>query len=116
MEAEVDLTDRTIRLATSVERPFVRSPLWIASKSEDGEFPASSEKLRTLVGTPDPREEEAVVEDPRKSPTDPEATSEKAKRSYQRQKSRMISELLNGLAHQIAREKRIRVHTVPVNR
>jgi len=79
MEAEVDLTDRTIRLATSAEKPFVRSPLWIACKREDGEFSASSETLRTLVGTPDPREEEAIVEDPRESPTDPEATVEKAK-------------------------------------
>jgi len=27
MEAEEDLTDRAIRLATSAEKPFVRSPL-----------------------------------------------------------------------------------------
>jgi len=80
MEAEVDLTDRTIRLATSAEKPFIRSPLWIVSKREDGEFPASSETLRTLVGTPDPREEEAVVEYPRESPTYPETMSEKAKK------------------------------------
>jgi len=79
MEAEEDLTDRAIWLATSAEKPFVRSPLWIASKREGGEFPASSETLRTLVGTPDPREEEAVVEDPRESQTDRETTAEKAK-------------------------------------
>jgi len=79
MEAEEDLTDRAIRLATSAEKPFVRSPRWIASKREGGEFPASSETLRTLVGTPDPSEEEAAVEDPRGNPTDPEATVETAK-------------------------------------
>jgi len=80
MEAEEDLTDREIRMATSAEKPFVRSPLWIASKREGGEFPASSETPWTLVGTPDPREEEAAVEDPRVSPTNPEATVKTAKK------------------------------------
>jgi len=80
MEAEEDLTDRTIRLSTSAEKSFLRSPLWIASKREGGEFPASSETLRTLDGIPDPRKEETVVEDPRESPTDPEATAEKTKK------------------------------------
>jgi len=73
MEAEEDLTDRAIRLSTSAEKPFVRSPLWIASKREGGEFQASSETFQILVGSPDPREEEAVVVDPRVSQTDPEA-------------------------------------------
>jgi len=67
-------------LATPAENPFVRSPLRIASKRERGEFPASSETLWTLVGTTDPHQEETVVEDPRESPTDPEATVETAKK------------------------------------
>jgi len=51
-------------LATSAEKPFVRSLLWIVSMRKGGETPALRVTLWTLVGTIDPREEYVVAEDP----------------------------------------------------
>jgi len=79
MVAEEVLIDPAIQSATPAEKPFVMSPLLIASTCEGGESPASSETRWPSVMTEGPLEEEELVAYPPDCPTDLEATVETAK-------------------------------------